>query len=154
MNSNRTTLIGVVAAVVLALVYSSAFVVNEWETALKLRLGKIVDADYKPGLHWMVPILNEVKTFDARIQTLDARPERFLTIEKKDVIVDSFAKWRISNTAQFYRATGGDPAKTARLLSERINTSLPQPYVNIHYRHEYSLTMLIKQFRYLQGLPC
>lgn len=124
MNSNKITLMGIAAAAVLALIYSAAFVVNEWETALKLRLGKIVDADYEPGLHWMVPIINEVKTFDARIQTLDARPERFLTVEKKDVIVDSYAKWRISNTAQFYRSTGGNPAKTARLLSERINTSL------------------------------
>ncbi|HEB95492.1 MAG TPA: protease modulator HflC [Sedimenticola thiotaurini] len=124
MNSNRMTVIGIAAAVVIGLIYSSAFVVNEWETALKLRLGKIVDADYKPGLHWMVPIVNEVKKFDARIQTLDARPERFLTVEKKDVIVDSYAKWRIADTAQFYRSTGGNPGKTARLLSERINTSL------------------------------
>ncbi len=69
-------------------------------------------------------MINDVKTFDARIQTLDSRPERFLTIEKKDVIVDSFAKWRISNVAQFYRSTGGSDDKTARLLAERINTSL------------------------------
>jgi membrane protease subunit HflC len=72
----------------------------------------------------MVPILNDVKKFDARIQTLDARPERFLTIEKKDVIVDSFAKWRLSNVAQFYRSTGGSHNKAERLLAERINTSL------------------------------
>jgi len=124
MNSNKATLLGVVAAILFGMIYASAFLVNEWETALKLRLGKIVDADYTPGLHWMVPVINEVKKFDARIQTLDARPERFLTVEKKDVIVDSFAKWRISNTAQFFRSTGGDPGKTARLLSERINTSL------------------------------
>ncbi len=124
MNTGKMNLMAIAAVVVMGLIYSSAFVVNEWEVALKLRLGKIVDADYEPGLHWMVPILNDVKKFDGRIQTLDARPERFLTIEKKDVIVDSYAKWRISNTAQFFRATGGNPAKTSRLLSERINTSL------------------------------
>jgi membrane protease subunit HflC len=72
----------------------------------------------------MVPILNNVKKFDGRIQTLDARPERFLTIEKKDVIVDSFVKWRISDVAQFFRSTGGSDAKTSRLLGERINTAL------------------------------
>ncbi|MBL3617153.1 MAG: protease modulator HflC [gamma proteobacterium endosymbiont of Lamellibrachia anaximandri] len=111
-------------AVVAVAVYASTFVINQWEMALKLRLGEIVDSDYEPGLHWMVPVLNNVKKFDGRIQTLDARPERFLTLEKKDVIVDSFAKWRISNVAQFFRSTGGSDAKTSRLLAERINTSL------------------------------
>ncbi|RLJ20893.1 protease modulator HflC [bacterium endosymbiont of Escarpia laminata] len=120
---NIKLLVPLVAVVAVA-VYASTFVVNQWEMALKLRLGEIIDSDYEPGLHWMVPVLNNVKKFDGRIQTLDARPERFLTIEKKDVIVDSFAKWRISNVAQFYRSTGGSDAKTSRLLAERINTSL------------------------------
>lgn len=112
-------------ALILALVvYSSTFIVDEREVALKLRLGEIVDTDYKPGLYFLVPVLNNVKTFDRRIQTLDARPERFLTIEKKDVIVDSYAKWRISNVAQFFRSTGGNQERTSLLLSERINTSL------------------------------
>jgi len=106
------------------LVYASTFIVNQYETAIKLRLGEIVGSDYEPGLHLKVPLLNNVLKFDARIQTLDSRPERFLTIEKKDVIVDSYAKWRISDAAQFFRSTGGDSARTARLLSERINTSL------------------------------
>ena len=113
-----------IAAVVAVIIYASAFTVSQWEVALKLRLGEIVRSDYPPGLHWMVPLINNVKKYDARIQTLDAQPQRFLTIEKKDVIVDSFAKWRISNVGQFYRSTGGSRDKTARLLSERINTSL------------------------------
>jgi len=104
--------------------YSSIFVVNQWETALKLRLGEIIDSDYQPGLHFKLPIVNNVVKFDARIQTLDSRPERFITAEKKFVIVDSYAKWRISNVAQYYRSTGGSAAKTSRLLSERINTAL------------------------------
>jgi len=111
-------------AVVAVILYASAFIVNQWEVALKLRLGEIVRSDYQPGLHWMVPLVNNVKKYDARIQTLDAQPQRFLTIEKKDVIVDYFAKWRLSNVGQFYRSTGGSRDKTARLLSERINTSL------------------------------
>ncbi|MCB1859468.1 MAG: protease modulator HflC [Gammaproteobacteria bacterium] len=124
MNTGRFGALAVVGIVLLGIVYASAFTVNQWELALKLRLGEIIASDYDPGLHWRVPIINEVKKFDRRIQTMDAKPERFLTIEKKDVIVDAFAKWRISNVAQFYRSTGGDNAKTARLLLERINTSL------------------------------
>ena len=119
-----TKLLLPVAAIVAALIYSSAFIVNQWEVALKLRLGEIARTDYEPGLHWLVPVINNVKTFDGRIQTMDSRPERFLTAEKKDVIVDYFAKWRIANVAQFFRSTGGDEGKTSRLLQERINTSL------------------------------
>ena len=114
-----------IAVLLLALViYLGTFVVNQWETALKLRLGEIVATDYEPGLHVVVPILNTVIKFDRRIQTLDTRPERFLTIEKKDVIVDSYAKWRITDVAQYFRSTGGNTAKAGRLLSERIATSL------------------------------
>lgn len=110
---------------VLALVfYASAFIVNQWEVAIKLRLGEIVDSDYKPGLHFMIPIINNVKKFDGRLQTLESRPQRFLTVEKKDVIVDSYAKWRITNPGQFFRSTGGDSSRTSRLLAERINTGL------------------------------
>ncbi len=105
-------------------IYASTFIVYQWETALRLRLGEIVQTDYQPGLHFMVPVLNSVMKFDRRIQTLDSRPERFLTVEKKDVIVDSYAKWRIADVAQYFRSTGGDPGKTGRLLSERINTRL------------------------------
>jgi membrane protease subunit HflC len=106
------------------LLYSSTFIVYQRETALRLRLGEIVETDYEPGLHFMAPIVNSVIKFDRRIQTLDSRPERFLTKEKKDVIVDSYTKWRISNVAQFYRSSGGDAAIAGRLLSERINTGL------------------------------
>ena len=122
---NQAKTLAPIGLVVLALVvYASTFIINQWEVALKLRLGEIVDSDYEPGLHFMIPILNNIVTFDGRIQTLDSRPERFLTVEKKDVIVDSYAKWRITNPGQFYRSTGGDSARTARLLSERINTTL------------------------------
>jgi len=124
MSGSPRVLIPIGAVVLALLVYASAFTVKEWEVALKLRLGEIVDSKYEPGLHWMVPVLNNIKTFDGRIQTLDTRPERFLTVEKKDVIVDSYAKWRISDVAQFYRSTGGNWEKAARLLTERITTSL------------------------------
>jgi membrane protease subunit HflC len=124
MDDTKKVLLPIGIALLALLVYASTFIVQQYETAIKLRLGEIVGSDYKPGLHFKVPLLNNILTFDARIQTLDSRPERFLTIEKKDVIVDSYAKWRINNAAQFFRSTGGDSARTARLLSERINTSL------------------------------
>jgi membrane protease subunit HflC len=114
-----------IALIALALiVYSSAFIVQQHETAIRLRLGEIVASEYEPGLHFKVPLINNVMKFDKRIQTLDARPQRFLTVEKKDVIVDSYAKWRIVSPAQYFRSTGGNAARTERLLSERINTSL------------------------------
>ena len=103
---------------------SSLFTVKEWELAIKFRLGEIVRDDYQPGLHWMIPVLNNVRKFDARILTLDAEPARFLTKEKKDVIVDSFVKWRISDVARFYRAMGGNELNASRLLSETINDGL------------------------------
>ena len=122
---NRMKILGGIAlAVILVGGYAFTFVVYQWQMAIKLRLGEIVTSDYAPGLHFKVPGLNQIKLFDGRIQTLDARPERFLTSEKKDVIVDWFAKWRLSDPAQYYRSTGGSLAKTGRLLAERINASL------------------------------
>jgi len=122
---NRVKMLAPIGLILVALVvYAMTFTVNQWEVAIKLRLGEIIDSEYVPGLHFMVPVLNNIKKFDGRIQTLDSRPERFLTVEKKDVIVDSFAKWRITNPGQFFRSTGGDSGRTARLLSERVNTSL------------------------------
>jgi membrane protease subunit HflC len=116
------------AAVILAVAglvgSASLFVVQEQQLALLLRLGEIVDADFKPGLHFKVPIIQDVMKFDKRIQTLDAPPEQFLTIEKKFVVVNSFAKWRISDVAQYFRSTRGNIDATARLLSARINAAL------------------------------
>jgi len=105
-------------------IYSSAFVVNQWELALRLRFGAIVDTSYDPGIHFRIPFADKVMKFDRRLQTLDAPTERFITVEKKDVIVDSYAKWRIADAAQYFRSTGGRPERTAQLLSERINTAL------------------------------
>lgn len=85
----------------------SFFTVNETEKAIKFRLGEIVRDDYTPGLHLKWPLINNVKVFDARIQTMDSEPERFLTAEKKNVIVDSFVKWRIGSVGTFYTSVAG-----------------------------------------------
>ncbi len=87
---------------------TSIFTVHETEKAIKFRLGEIVKTDYTPGLHFKFPLINSVKKFDKRILTLDANPERFLTSEKKNVIVDSFVKWRVGDVAKFYTTVAGD----------------------------------------------
>lgn len=99
--------------------YMSIFYVNEKEKALKFRLGEIIKSDFQPGIHFKLPLVNNINTFDARIQTLDSRPERFLTLEKKNVIVDSFVKWRIGNVELFYTTVGGDDYQ-ANLRLEQI----------------------------------
>lgn len=86
----------------------SVFTVNQTEKAIKFRLGEIVKSDYTPGLHFKWPFINNVKKFDARLQTMDSKPERFLTAEKKNVIVDSFVKWKIGNVDTFYTVVAGD----------------------------------------------
>ena len=85
---SRNVLLGAVSAVVL-LLSLSLFTVDETQTALRFQLGEMVEADYQPGLHWKWPLINNIRKFDRRLQTLDTEPERFLTAEKKNVIVDS-----------------------------------------------------------------
>jgi membrane protease subunit HflC len=86
----------------------SMFTVGEAQKAIKFRLGEVIETDFSPGLHFKVPIINNIKKFDARVLTLESRPERFLTSEKKNVIVDSFAKWRIKDVARYYTTVAGD----------------------------------------------
>tara|TARA_B110000967_G_scaffold144396_1_gene147796 strand:- start:2847 stop:3620 length:774 start_codon:yes stop_codon:yes gene_type:complete len=89
-----------------------------------LQFGEVVQFDIQPGLHAKVPFVNTVRVFDARVLTLDARPQRYLTLEKKALIVDSFVKWRIFNVADFYTATSGDEFTAAKLLASRVDTGL------------------------------
>ena len=116
--------IGIVLFAVFMACYLCTFRVYEYEHAILLELGKIKRSDYAPGLHFMVPFFQNVRTFDKRLQTLDAEPQRFLTGEKKDVIVDSFARWRIKDVVKFYKSSGGDPRRAGLLLYQMINDSL------------------------------
>ena len=104
--SQNKILVGVGA--VFTILMMCVFTVSETEKAIKFKLGEIVAADYQPGLHFKLPFINNVKKFDARILTLDSAPERFLTAEKKNVIVDSFVKWRIGDVKTFYTSVAGD----------------------------------------------
>ena len=118
MSSNKMLGVFVLAAA-LFLGSFSVFIVYEWERAVLFQLGEIVKSDYEPGLHFKMPVFQKVRKFDARILTLDVEPERFLTAEKKNVIVDSFVKWRIDDVTRFYTAVGGDEAQ-ARLRLDQI----------------------------------
>ncbi len=113
-------------AFVVLLVSGAAFTVDEREKVVVIRLGKIAGkgADYGPGLHLKLPVIDEVRRFDSRILTLDSKEERFLTLEKKNLIVDFFVKWRIKDVGTYYRATGGDEAKALDRLSKIIKGGL------------------------------
>jgi membrane protease subunit HflC len=110
--------------VVLVTVLSSTFVVDEREQAILLFFSEIKRTDYRPGLHFKLPLLHQVRKFDRRLLELDAEAERFLTAEKKDVIVDSYVRWRIANVEKYYRATTGDERRAAQLLYQTINSKL------------------------------
>lgn len=104
---NKNTLIAVGALLVLILGSMSLFTVSETEKAILLEFKKIVGTDFEPGLHAKMPY-RQVKKFDSRILTLESKPERFLTSEKKNVIVDWFVKWRINDVTKFYTSVAGD----------------------------------------------
>jgi membrane protease subunit HflC len=122
MSRSSIALIGLaVAAIVLSAV---TFTVQETERAIKLKLGEIDSFDYKPGLHFKIPVYNTIYKFDSRILNLDARPERVLTSEKKNLIVDSFVKWRIEDVERYFRRTAGDERRALNLISQLIKKGL------------------------------
>jgi modulator of FtsH protease HflC len=123
MTAAKTTL-SVIILIVVSVVMMSAFTVKETELALKLRFGKVVSADFAPGLHFRMPIIHKIRTFDKRIQTLDAQPEHFLTSEKKNLIVDSFIKWRIIDVVAYFKAVSGNPQSAKQRLAEIIADGL------------------------------
>ena len=114
----------IVVGLLVILGMNSVFTVSELERAVLLEFGRVIKADLKPGLHFKKPFINDVRKFDARVLTLDAPAERFLTLEKKAVIVDSFAKWRVFDVQKFYTSTSGDVFRASQLLKQRVNTGL------------------------------
>jgi modulator of FtsH protease HflC len=116
-------LVAVVAVLLLGSV--SLFTVDQLQRAIVFRLGEIVSIKNEPGLYWKVPLVDNVRYFDIRIHTVDADdPERFLTSEKKNVLVDSFVKWRISDVRQYYISVAGDEQRARIRLLQTVNDSL------------------------------
>ncbi|HEY5602907.1 MAG TPA: protease modulator HflC [Gammaproteobacteria bacterium] len=118
-------MISLILIVVILIVGSmSFFIVEERQKAILFKFREAVSTDIEPGFHWKIPFVNDVRKFDARVQTMDAQPERYLTNEKKNVIVDSFVKWKIDNVSKFYTATGGDTDRANVRLSQIVKDGL------------------------------
>jgi membrane protease subunit HflC len=122
--SGRNVTFILISVLVLFIGSNSLYVIKETERAVLLQFGEVVNPSIAPGLHIKIPFVNNVRKFDGRILTVDSQPERFFTQEKKALIVDSYAKFRVSDTTKFYTATNGEEARAAALLAQRINDGL------------------------------
>ena len=120
----KTLLFVVLVLLGVGLFNQTAYRVLETEKAILLEFGNLVDASIQPGLHFKLPVAEEVKKFDARVLTLDSKGETYYTIEKKPLIVDSFVKWRVADIEKFYTGTSFDERRAERLLQERMNEGL------------------------------
>ena len=123
MKSLGTLLTGLI--ILLVLLSLSAFSVDQREFAIVFRLGEIISVKKSPGLYFKMPLVDNVRFFEKRIVTLDwVEPDRFITSEKKNVLVDSFVKWRIIDPAQYYVSVRGDEKQAEARLSQVVNDGL------------------------------
>ncbi len=120
----RNLILIVIAFIALLLVTNSVYTVHQTERAILLRFGAVVIADVGPGLHFKMPLAEEIKKADGRVLTLDSPPDTYYTLEKKPLIVDSFVKWRITDVRKYYTATAFDERRGERLLQERVSEGL------------------------------
>ena len=119
---NLITLVLLVIAVTLGV--SSVYYVDQREKAIVFQFAEIVRSNDEPGIHFKAPLINNVKFFDARVQTMDSDPELYLTRAKKNLVVDSFVKWRITNAADYYTRLGGLASNARSRLAQRVNDAL------------------------------
>jgi membrane protease subunit HflC len=127
----KTNVANVMVGLALALILLSLslFIVDQRQTVIVFQLGEMVSVKTQPGLYFKVPLLQNVRYFDSRILTLDtAEPERFITAEKKNVLVDSFVKWRIVDVKQFYISVGGDEMRANTRLMQTVNSSMREEF--------------------------
>lgn len=122
--SNKAFFGLILAVVALVITANSIYIITEYERAVVLRMGRLVNSDVAPGLHVKLPFVDKLRKFDGRILTLDAQPESFYTVENKRLIVDSFAKWRIKDVEVYYKATGGFEDTADGLLASRVGDGL------------------------------
>jgi len=122
--SNKSIFGLIVALVVLVVGWNSFFIVSQTERGLVLQFGKVVRSDVPPGLHFKLPFVQEAKLFDGRLLTLDTTTQRYLTLENKALMVDSFAKWRIANVQRYYTATSGLRSIAEERLSRQLESGL------------------------------
>jgi len=130
MKRNFGVIVGGVIALLMVL-GMSMFVVDQRQNAIVFRLGEVVSIKKDPGLYFKVPLLDNVRYFDVRILTIDtAEPERFLTSEKKNVLVDLFVKWRITDVRSYFTSVGGDEMRAQTRLLQTINDGLRAEFGN------------------------
>ncbi len=122
--SVKSIVIALITIIALLLVRNAIFTVHETERAILLRFGAITNPNVEPGLNFKLPIAEEVKKFDGRVLTLDAPAERYYTLEKKPLMVDLYAKWRVDDVERYYTASSGDENRARNLLQERVNEGL------------------------------
>jgi len=128
---SKTSMLALIVLLIgVVVVSSSIYVIDERQVGIKFQFGEIVESDLQPGIHFKMPIVQNVKKFDARILTLDTRPERFLTVGKKFVIVDSFIKWKIIDVKAYYKATAGNRFQATNLLSNSMNKGLRDEFAS------------------------
>ena len=121
----------IVLLVIVAAVGSSAvYYVDEREKAIVFQFGEIVRSNDEPGFHFKTPLINNVKYFDSRVQTMDSDPELYLTQAKKNLVVDSFVKWRITDAANYYTRLGGLASNARNRLAQRVNDALRREFGN------------------------
>src|SRR6478736_7089841 len=122
----RTSAFIAMGAIVVALALAmSVYTVDQRKAAIKFQLGEVVAVQTKPGLYFLMPIMQNVRLYDTRIQTLDSREaERFLTSENKNVLVDSFVKWRITDVRQYFVSVRGDSVAAESRISQTVNDAL------------------------------
>ncbi len=121
--------------VVVLLVLSSVYIIPETHRGVLLRFGELVTTDIKAGIHFKVPVIDQVRRFDVRVLTTDLPSKQYLTIEKKPLDVDSYLAWRIKDVDQYYRATGGDEDRARSLLSSRVDNGLRDEF-GVRTMHE------------------
>lgn len=126
--SQRGFIAGIIVLLLLVVGNSATYTVSEWERAIVFQFGQIIRADDKPGLHFKIPFLQTVKLYDARIQTMDAPAEAYLTKEKKALVVDSFIKWRIADVAKYYVSVGGLAYNAQNRLAQIVNDGLREEF--------------------------
>ncbi|MFP3977770.1 MULTISPECIES: protease modulator HflC [Marinobacter] len=123
------------ALIVVLLVLSSVFIIPETHRGVMLRFGELVETDIKAGIHFKVPVIDQVREFDIRVLTMDLPSRQYLTVEKKPLDVTSYIAWKIRDVDQFYRATGGDEFRAQSLLQSRVDNGLRNEF-GVRTMHE------------------
>ena len=128
--SGKNMMWTILVVILVSLGSSAVYYVDEREKAIVFQFGEIVRSNDEPGLHFKAPLINNVQFFDARVQTMDSDPELYLTREKKNLVVDSFVKWRITDAADYYTRLGGLASNARNRLAQRVNDALRREFGN------------------------